>query len=131
MVRRSAIVLEKTYMDAIRITLDILILIVFAITGLFAKFALPSYLGEKAKNLATKQDIGVITQTVEEVKARHTQEIEQLKIALQRESEALSKRRTVYDELVHGLRVFTSGHSAPPKSEAASDFMAAYRHAWI
>jgi hypothetical protein len=65
------------------------------------------------------------------VKAHHTQELEQLRATLQRESEVLSKRRTVYDELVHGLRVFTSGHSAPQTSEASSDFMAAYRHAWM
>jgi hypothetical protein len=118
-------------MDTIRITLDVLVLIGLVSAGLFVKSYFPSYFQEKAKNLATKEDIGTITQTVEEVKARHTQEIEQLKTALQRESEALGKRRAVYDELVHGLRVFTSGHSAPQTSQAASDFMAAYRHAWI
>ena len=118
-------------MHVIRIILDVLVLIGLASVGLFVKSYFPSYIQEKAKNLATKEDIGAITQTVEAVKARHTQEIEQLKTALQRESEALGKRRAVYDELVHGLRVFMSGHSAPQTSEAASDFMTAYRHAWI
>jgi hypothetical protein len=118
-------------MDAIRITLDVLVLIGFAIACWCVKSYIPAYLQEKAKNLATKEDIGAITQTVEAVKALHTQEIEQLKTSLQRESEALSKRRAVYDELVHGLRVFTQGHSAPETSEAASDLMAAYRQAWI
>ena len=39
-------------------------------------------LSEKAKNLASKEDLGYITQQVEGVKMRHTSEIERLRADL-------------------------------------------------
>ena len=39
------------------------------IFGLLLKFYLPSYISKKAENLATKEDVGKITRTVEETKA--------------------------------------------------------------
>jgi len=40
----------------------------FFCLGLFVKNYLPTYMNEKGKNLATKEDIGDITQKTEEVK---------------------------------------------------------------
>jgi hypothetical protein len=42
------------------------------------KSFLPSYVSEKAKNLATKEDIAAITQEVEKVKAIHTSQLKEL-----------------------------------------------------
>lgn len=53
-----------------------------AITGLLVKAFLPSYLNEKAKNLATKEDIGAITNEVELVKRQHASQLEMLRTNL-------------------------------------------------
>ncbi len=46
----------------------IIVLLSLLFFGLFIRFYLPSYFQEKAKNLATKEDIGAITREVEDVK---------------------------------------------------------------
>ena len=53
-----------------------------AITGLLVKTFLPSYLNEKAKNLATKEDIAAITDEVEKVKRQHASQLEMLRADL-------------------------------------------------
>ena len=45
---------------------------------LLLKFFLPSYLTEKAKNLATKEDIGLITDQIEKVKAQYAENLQNL-----------------------------------------------------
>jgi len=45
---------------------------------LFARWYLPSYLTEKAKNLATKEDIAKITREVEQVKHEYARRLESL-----------------------------------------------------
>jgi len=45
---------------------------------LLLKFFLPSYLMEKAKNLATKEDIGLITDQIEKVKAQYAENLHNL-----------------------------------------------------
>jgi hypothetical protein len=45
---------------------------------LLLKFFLPSYLSEKAKNLATKEDIGLITDQIEKVKAEYAENLQNL-----------------------------------------------------
>jgi len=54
-------------------------------SGLFLllKNVLPAYFTEKGKNLATREDIGEITQEVERVKEEFTSKAEQLRIDLQ------------------------------------------------
>lgn len=46
------------------------------------KHFIPSYFAEKAKNLATKQDIGEITRTVESIKLNNNSQLEVLKTEL-------------------------------------------------
>ncbi|MDF2649244.1 MAG: hypothetical protein K0Q73_5049 [Paenibacillus sp.] len=57
---------------------DWILLLVMAIgffcLGLFIKNYLPTYMNEKGKNLATKEDIGGITQKTEEVKTAFQKE---------------------------------------------------------
>ncbi|EOA6545609.1 TPA: hypothetical protein ACGU7E_004613 [Vibrio vulnificus] len=50
----------------------------FSICILFTKFFLPSYLKEKGKNLATKEDISSITEAVEKVKSFHGEKLQEL-----------------------------------------------------
>jgi hypothetical protein len=49
---------------------------------LFMRHLLPSYVAEKGKNLATKEDIGAITREIESVKATYAENIEALRAAL-------------------------------------------------
>lgn len=53
------------------------------IAGFFVKNFLAPYSGEKAKNLATKEDIGSITDRIESVKTDYARGIEQLRSSLQ------------------------------------------------
>ncbi|MDI5950272.1 hypothetical protein [Flavobacterium yafengii] len=61
----------------------IILLIAFLILYFLIKNMLPSYFGEKGKNLATKQDITDITEKVESVKQIFTAQNEKLKFNLQ------------------------------------------------
>ena len=45
---------------------------------------LPAYFSEKGRNLATKEDIGHITNAIESVKGKHTRDLEQLRSDLNR-----------------------------------------------
>ena len=53
---------------------------------LLVKSYLPKYFEEKGKNLATKEDIGAITDEVEKVKTQYSKDIEILKSELLRQS---------------------------------------------
>lgn len=64
------------------IVLQIAIIIIIIGIGLLLKHFLPSYVDEKAKNLATKEDIEDITDKIEKVKFNYSQEIEKLKTDL-------------------------------------------------
>jgi len=68
------------------------------ILWLFLKFYFPNYLSEKAKNLATKEDIGEITQKVEEVKIVYAKQLEQLKSQHQLKLAALDRRLQAHQE---------------------------------
>jgi hypothetical protein len=51
-----------------------------SIIGVMLKFLLPGYLGEKGKNLATKEDIGHITDKIEAIKAQYALLVEAAKV---------------------------------------------------
>src|SRR5687768_15388553 len=55
---------------------------IIVIPTFYLKNTLPSYLQEKGKNLATKEDIGEITKTVEGIKTSFILEIEKVKVNL-------------------------------------------------
>lgn len=56
----------------------------------FGKLYFPSYLKEKAKNLAKKEDLVGITDKVEAVKNTYASEVELLKESINSRSDALS-----------------------------------------
>lgn len=108
---------------------SIINLVVVGILTLYGKNYLTSYFSEKGKNLASKEDIHVITNRVESIKSQYTGEIERLKSDLQAESTFLQKRRQVYEEIAGALRVFISGHQQD--QNAKEKFLQAYATAWL
>lgn len=70
-------------MDSILLIVNTLAMIGFVVVALTLKAYLPSYLKEKGRNLATKEDIGGITQQIEQIRTQHALEIERLKADLQ------------------------------------------------
>jgi hypothetical protein len=104
-------------------------LVAVVVGGLLLRQFLPSYLSEKAKNLASKEDLSQLTHLVESVKALHTSEVERLKANLLAEGQVTERRRRVYEEMCVTLRVFSTGGD---HSEEANDrFLTAYAAAWL
>lgn len=66
-------------MDIINIVLNALLLVSVVLVSLFMKSFLPRYFEKKAENLATKEDIEVITDKVENIKYTYLVEVERLK----------------------------------------------------
>jgi hypothetical protein len=60
-----------------------LILIFGLILGFIIKSFLPEYFKEKGKNIATKEDIGVITKEIKKAESKYLAEIEKIKSQLQ------------------------------------------------
>lgn len=93
----------------------VLVLQILCLLGLVAlcllfKQALPSYLSEKGKNLATKEDIGAITEKVENVKATITLSVETSKLSLSKELHQFTAQFSRLDQQratgvmqIHGL----------------------------
>jgi len=83
---------------------------------LLLKFLIPSYLSEKAKNLATKEDIELITGKVESVKSDYTQLLEEIKSNYQIKFAAIERekntKKEVYMETVESI---TRTHNAITK----------------
>lgn len=105
-------------MDIAAFALSIANVIVLIAAGLALKGYLPAYLNEKAKNLASKEDIEEITRKIEGVKSQYSQG-----------AALLEKRRAVYENIANSMRVFIAGHSA---GDAKKDsFLSAYASAWL
>lgn len=92
--------------------------VLVVLLGLLVKAYLPAYVKEKAKNLATKEDIADITNRVERVRAE-----------ISKESALLEKRREVYERISDALRVFIAGHAASEVEK--EEFHAAYSAGWL
>lgn len=60
----------------ISLVVDVVLLVSVIVGGLLIKNYLPGYIGEKAKNLATKEDIADITSKIEQVKAEYAKQLE-------------------------------------------------------
>ncbi len=69
-------------MEDLVLILNIAVVVSISIGGLFVKNYFSKYLSEKAKNLATKEDIGQITDQVESIKRQHAVELEKIKTEL-------------------------------------------------
>lgn len=93
----------------------------------------PAYLKQKGKNIATREDIGAITETVERIRLQTHEDLERLKTSLSDVSEALVRRRNVYERLTGALRIFVQGQF--PDAEASlrrqQDFLDSYAAAWL
>lgn len=60
----------------VSLAVDVVLLVSVFIGGLLIKTYLPGYIGEKAKNLATKEDIANITSKIEQVKVEYAKQLE-------------------------------------------------------
>ena len=69
--------------------LNLLILLSFIILILIARFYFPSYMKEKAKNLATKEDVALITEEMEKVKTEYAKSLEVYKGEIWQEQQKL------------------------------------------
>jgi len=74
-------------------------LIVGGVVSLFIKSYFPKYLNEKAKNLATKEDIKEITQQVESVKSIYAQILEEKKSNFQLKFAAIEREKNIKKEV--------------------------------
>ena len=72
--------------------------VVGGVAFLWIKYFFSAYLGEKGKNLATREDIEVITQKIEGVRMQYTSIAEELKARHQLRLAALDKRLEVHQE---------------------------------
>ncbi len=70
-------------MEIINLIIEIVTLLAIGLVFIFIKIYLPSYLKEKGRNLATKEDIEEITDKIEKIRIQYTSEVERLKAALQ------------------------------------------------
>ena len=64
------------------VAIQLITIIIIFIGGLFLKNYLPSYMTEKGKNLATKEDISVITDLIESVKSTYAEDLQRIKTIL-------------------------------------------------
>ncbi|WP_347273132.1 hypothetical protein [Candidatus Kuenenia sp.] len=96
-------------------------------------FAGPTYLREKGKNAATREDIGAITRIVEQVRSETHEDIEHLKATISDISEATVRRRNVYERLSGALRIFVQGQFPEPRVhiERQQDFLDSYVASWL
>ncbi len=116
-------------MDIIALFLSILDLVLLLAVGLMVKYYLPSYMSEKGKNLAKKEDIDAITHKVEGIRTQYLADIERLKSFLTVEAQLLEKRRQVYEEIAKSLRIFISGNKAETVDQER--FLNAYATSWL
>jgi hypothetical protein len=116
-------------MELLSAILSIATIIGLCMIGLLGRSFLPAYISEKAKNLASKEDLARLTDVVEGVKAKHAAEIEEVKATLADEAHITERRRKVYEEICSALRVFIDGHGASGEKEDL--FHAAYSAAWL
>lgn len=116
-------------MEQISLVLSVVAIVGVGVAAVLWRSLLPAYIAEKAKNLASKEDLAHLTTIVESVKASHTAELERLKATLVAEAQVTERRRKVYEEMCDALRVFIDGHGGT--EEARKKFYAAYAAAWL
>ncbi|MEL4423564.1 hypothetical protein AYI83_18545 [Shewanella algae] len=65
----------------------------------FIKSYIPAYLTEKGKNLATKEDVGAITEEVEAVKSGYAEILEEVKVSNQLKVSAIQREQNIKKEV--------------------------------
>ncbi|AEG02384.1 hypothetical protein [Methylomonas methanica] len=120
-------------MEEIERIMDWLILVSIWLLSVVIYFSGRTYFNEKGKNLATREDIRKITEIVESIRLQNNQEIELLKAQLNNTSEALVRRRDVYENLGGSIRIFIQGQF-PDQSlrlQRQQEFLDSYISAWL
>ena len=69
-----------------------------AVAAFLLKWFMPAYLGEKGRNLATKEDVAEITEEIEGVKLQFASVLEDRKAAHQMRTAALDRRLEAHQE---------------------------------
>lgn len=86
------------------------------IAWLLIKNCLPSYLSEKGKNLATKEDVAQITRKVEEVRHEYASLVEKLRARQQLRMAAVDRRLQAHQEaFTHWRSLFSNPLEAGSK----------------
>lgn len=116
-------------MDLIALILSLVSLVGLVVAGSILRGYLPSYIAEKGKNAASKEDLAELTNQVEKVKLLHAAELEGVKAALLSDGQVAERRRRIYEEVGAALRVFIAGNGST--SEAKERFYEAYAAAWL
>jgi hypothetical protein len=116
-------------METLSLVVSVGTLCAFIVGGLLLKGFLPSYVTEKGKNKASKEDLKELTGIVEDVRTANAEALERLKSDLVAEGHVTERRRAAYEEICAGLRVFVAGHDQD--TEAKERFHAAYAGAWL
>jgi len=78
--------------------LGLIVLASVVVVGWLVRHYAPTYIGEKGKNLATKEDIAAITREIEDVKNVYVAEAEQLRTTLRISAHAAETRFLKYHE---------------------------------
>jgi len=69
-------------MNTIIQVLQILVLVAFGIVALILSKGLPSYLSKKGENIATKEDIGGITNSIEQIRLQYSTKLEEIRVSI-------------------------------------------------
>lgn len=103
----------------------ILINIIIFIVGLFLGKFLPSYMTEKGKNIATKEDIGDITKIIEETKIDYIMNIESFKNELSKEISKYSEEIKIIssDSYNRYIQLYSKLYQAVLQSEYLRGFL--------
>ena len=104
----------EIYITIINIIIFLSIWLVF----LISRHYFPSYIKEKGRNLATKEDIADITKKMEEVR-----------IEFASKSHTLIKKRETYEKITRGMQVFIQGR--PVTDSEKKEMLEAYSIAWL
>ncbi|SUB66871.1 hypothetical protein [Photobacterium damselae] len=95
---------------------------------LFFKLYFSSYMKEKAKNLAQKEDIEGITDKIEGIKKLYNSELEELRKDINLRIDAEGKKRAVYRDFIRSLDVFICGRQNEDKKKV---FLDCYSELWL
>lgn len=116
-------------MEVLAIVASVASLAAVIVGGLLLRGFLPSYVSEKGKNAASKEDLAHLTDLVERVKTQHGAELERLKADLLTESQVEERRRQIYEQVCAALRIFIQGHGTT--ADAKDRFYSSYAAAWL
>ncbi len=84
----------------------------------------------KTELFATKQDIGDITEIVEEIENKYAKNLEEIKSALNEESNIRNTRRELYTDMAKSMRVFITS-SVPSTKNETDMFVKNYSSVWL